>query len=389
MERILTAPKPMRNRYVILASYFPPQFVAGTELQALALAEHLSKRGFEVHVITRSERILPYCELIGDIVVHRVLYLQPKPLRFTYYLCAFLETMRVRPQIIQGITLIPNGLLAIVAGRIRRRPIIVHSQGSDVQLASPIVIHLFWRIILDSAQATIAKTKSGLRKLAEYTAFKDRIVNIGNGVDLSRFRLDRRQCRILLGLKDNEKLVLYVGRLVPVKNVVSLLLAFSEVRKNVRGVRLLLVGKGEEGGRLMEVAVTAKIGQVTRFMGEVDPLDVPKYMVAADIFVLPSLSEGIPSVILEALAAGAPILASNVGGIPELVTDGKEGCLFQAGNVSQMAYLLTWVLHDSQLRSRMSKAGKIRARRFSMNRINERIFQLSVSVMNKFFFKTD
>jgi glycosyltransferase involved in cell wall biosynthesis len=389
MERSLTGSVPMRNRYVILVSWFPPKAVAGTELQALAMAEHLSKRGFEVHVITRSERILPYCELMGDIVIHRVLFLWPKPLRFTYYLCAFLETMHVRPQIIQGITLIPNGLLASLAGKLRRRPVIVHTQGSDVLLENSVLIHLFWRFILNSAQATIAKTSASLYRLRKNTVFNERIVSIANGVEISRFSLDRLQCRTFLGLKGREKLVLYVGRLVPVKNVASLLLAFSEVRKHVQGIRLLLLGTGEEKARLLELALTTDISQVTEFKGQVDPRDVSKYMIGADVFVLPSLSEGSPSVIVEALAAGTPILASNVGGVPELVRDGKEGFLFQPGNVNQMSYLLSRMLRDGRLRRRMSKAARIRARGFSMDRINDMIFELSVSVMSRFFREAD
>jgi len=389
MEKTLVKPEPVKDRYVILVSYFPPQFVAGTELQALALAKHLSKRGFEVHVVTRSERILPYCELMGDIVVHRVSYLQPKPLRFTYYVCSFIEIMRIRPQIIQGMTFIPNGLLATVAGKIRRRPVVVHSQGSDVLLARPVVAALFWRIILNSAQVTIAKTQGGLHKLAKYTQFKNRIIKISNGVELSRFRLNRRQCRKLVGVKGHEKLVLYVGRFTPVKNVASLLLAISRVSRHLQGIKLLLVGKGEDMGRLMELARTAEISQLTQFEGEVVPRDVPEYMVAADVFVLPSLSEGIPSVILEALAAGTPILASNVGGVPEIVTDGKEGFLFQAGNVTEMADLLSRMLRDGRLRRKMSKAARARAKNFSMSRINEMTFEVSKSVMNRFFHETD
>lgn len=388
-ESILKDSGPMRPRHVIIVSYFPPHFVAGTELQALAIADHLSKRGFEVHVITRSERILPYCELMGEVVVHRVLYLWPRPLRFTYYLCAFIETMRVRPQIIQGMTFIPNGLLASLTGKVRRRPVIAHSQGSDILLESPILAALFWGFILGSAQVTIAKTKGAIRKLAKYTQFKDRIISIGNGVELSRFRLDRRQCRKLVGVKDDEKLVLYVGRLVPVKNVASLLSAFSQVSKHVHGVKLVVIGKGEDMEQLVGLARAEKISQLTQFKGEVDPRDIPKYMIAADVFVLPSLSEGIPTVILEALAAGTPILASNVGGVPETFTNGKEGFLFQAGNVDELANLLSRMLRDGRLRRKMSEAARIRAAAFSMSRINETIFELSILVMKKFFRETD
>jgi glycosyltransferase involved in cell wall biosynthesis len=105
-------------------------------------------------------------------------------------------------------------------------------------------------------------------------------------------------------------------------------------------------------------------------------------MVASDVFVLSSKSEGSPNVILEALAAGTPVLANNIRGIPELVTNGKEGFLFDAGDVPQMVALLTRLLHDSQLRLRMSNKGKNRAKNFPPNVQYDRVFVVCVKALD-------
>jgi glycosyltransferase involved in cell wall biosynthesis len=219
--------------------------------------------------------------------------------------------------------------------------------------------------------------------LVRYVGNRQKVVILPNGVDKSRFVLNRRKCREQVDLRDNEKAILYVGRLEPVKNVESLLIAFAKIQEKFRDARLLLVGTGTEMRRLTRIAAQMHIDHFTKFIGEVSPREVPRYMVAADVFVLPSISEGSPNVILEALAAGVPILASNVGGVPDLITHGREGFLFKAGDVAQMVELLALMLRDSQLRRKMSREGKKRVDRFSLNEVNDKIFQICSDAMRE------
>jgi glycosyltransferase involved in cell wall biosynthesis len=258
----------------------------------------------------------------------------------------------------------------------------MQSMDSDVRLGNPLVIKVLWKTILKSARTIIVCERESANRLAHYVDAR-KIVVLPSGVDTSRFRLNRRRCRELIGLRGNEKAILYVGRLHPVKNVESLLIAFARIRKQFPDVKLLLVGSGTEMSRLRKIAAQTRIDHFTEFIGEVSPQDVPRYMVAADIFVLPSISEGSPVVILEALAAGVPILASKVGGVPDLVRDGREGFLFEAGNVAQMVDLLALVLRDSQLRRRMSREGKKRANRFPLDEVNDKIFQISLDAVRE------
>jgi glycosyltransferase involved in cell wall biosynthesis len=153
------------------------------------------------------------------------------------------------------------------------------------------------------------------------------------------------------------------------------------MREGFQNVRLLLVGAGSEMGRLISLVAKLRIDHCTEFVGEVDPAEVPNYMVAADVFALPSVSEGSPNVILEALAAGAAVVASRVGGVPDLVTDGREGLLVRAGDVEQMATVMGLILRDTQLRRKMSREARRRARSFPLNEIYLKTFQLCVSTL--------
>lgn len=370
-------------RYLILISYFPPRWrSAGIELQALLFAEYLAKQGLEVHVVTNSERILPYAEVLRGIRVHRMFYLEPRPLRVVYYINSFIEILRIRPNMLHGIGMFPNGLIAGTTGRLLQRPVIVECMGSDVLLANPMVVALLWKFILESSQAVITEIELIRKRLSAFT--KCRVDCVPNGVDIPKFQLNRKYCRRRLGLTDDEKSILYVGRLDPVKNVESLLLAFAGLRKRLEKVRLIVIGKGQELDHLREVAAKTKVSEFVDFVGGVDHEQIPKYMNAADVLVVPSHSEGNPNVILEALAAGTPIIATRVGGIPDLITDGKQGFLYSPGDAEQMTNLLSKLLRDDELQRKLSVEAKIQAERFSLPLVNKRKFERILEVMSQF-----
>ena len=371
-------------RHLTLISYFPPRCrPGGAEFQALDFAKHLVRKGFETHVVSRSDKILPYREVVDGVRVHRVLYCpQPVWMRFTYYFSAFLEIIQLSPDLIHAIGFFPNCVIGSVSSRVLRRPLVSVSVDSDVRRGNPIVISLFWKFILRSSRVVIVKEAESARRLAPYSSTKN-IAIIPNGIDQSRFRgLGRRRCRQLLGLSSDLKVILYVGRLEAVKNVGSLLIAFSKVLEKFQDLRLLIVGGGPELAKLRATASKIHIEQVTDFVGEVSRQEVGRYMKAADLLVLPSLSEGSPNVVLEALAAGLPTLASRVGGTHNLIRHGREGFLFETGNTAQMTHLLTLILGNAQLKRKMSLNARNRSKDFPLKQINDKILQLTSSALS-------
>ncbi|GAH49238.1 unnamed protein product, partial [marine sediment metagenome] len=149
------------------------------------------------------------------------------------------------------------------------------------------------------------------------------ITIIPNGVDLSRFETcSREDARQKLGIGKREGIILCVANLRVEKGHEYIVEAMEKVATNSPQSRLFIVGRDFQRGKIQKLALEKNLDQKVLFTGFIPPDKIPEYMVAADVFVLPSLSEGFPNVLLEAMAAGLPIVATNVGGVPEIVTDG-------------------------------------------------------------------
>jgi sugar transferase (PEP-CTERM/EpsH1 system associated) len=200
----------------------------------------------------------------------------------------------------------------------------------------------------------------------------DRISQIYNGVDTKRFApySGRRTDLFPPEFAEEKTLVIgTVGRIQPVKDQATLLRAFSElvVNHSLPGVRLRLavIGDGPLLGDLHRLAAALGIAELTWLPGAV--ADVTDVLRSFDIFVLPSLSEGISNTILEAMATGIPIVATATGGNPELVEDGSNGRLFTPGDVSGLARLLAGYIGEPALRRAHGGAGRqIAVERFSL-----------------------
>ena len=178
---------------------------------------------------------------------------------------------------------------------------------------------------------------------------------IYNGVDTAKYHpaVERAKLRGELGLPPETQLIGIVARLDPIKDHATLLKAIAGVTTDETHVHLVVIGDGPELERLDGLA-----GQNVHFLGS--RTDVPELLPQLDLFVLSSLNEGISNTILEAMACGVPVVASRVGGNPELVREGTDGCLFPAGDVSALGDCLRAYLADDALRSAHGANGRQR-----------------------------
>jgi sugar transferase (PEP-CTERM/EpsH1 system associated) len=193
-----------------------------------------------------------------------------------------------------------------------------------------------------------------------------RITQIYNGVDTERFVLAKKKPSGLLpeGFLDDGRVVVgTVGRIQPVKDHATLVRAFAELLRTrpelASRVRLAIVG----GGPLLDEtrALVKELGvePYAWLPGAVD--DIPSVIQTFDVFVLPSLAEGVSNTILEAMATGLPTIATAVGGNVEIVEDGKTGRLFKPRDVKSLATLIAGYVADSQLRGTHSRAARLAA----------------------------
>jgi len=189
---------------------------------------------------------------------------------------------------------------------------------------------------------------------------------VANGIDVERFAQadDRGRIRSSLGIPPDALVVGIVARLAAAKDHRSLFDAFRIVRETSPSTRLLVVGDGPLRGELEEHVRRLNLDNAVVFTGA--RRDVPALLSAMDLFVLSSQTEGLAMTLLEAMAAGLPVVATRVGGNPEAVADGETGALVVPGDPPELARELIRFLSDASLRERMGAAGRLRAtRRFS------------------------
>lgn len=244
-----------------------------------------------------------------------------------------------------------------VGARLGRVGRVVHSEHGRTFNDHP---RRFWaQRALSSWTDSIFTVSNRLRlDLSRYVGLaEDRVDVLHNGVDLSRFKKSERdKARREFGLDSTTQLIGSVGRLVTVKNYPLLLRVLSD--PTFANVHLVLIGDGPQRAELEALASSpALIGRV-RMLGHRD--DVAELMPAFDIFVLPSISEGMSNTLLEAMACGVPPVASRVGGNSEIIVDGESGLLFESGDESGLHAALEHLLNNAEWRARLGAAARQR-----------------------------
>jgi len=178
------------------------------------------------------------------------------------------------------------------------------------------------------------------------------------GVDPNLFKPVKNDIREKYLVRNNEKLLLFVGRLVPLKNLVFLIKALAQVVWERKRVKLLIVGEGPlEKQALLWVRKLKVEGHVI-FTGRVPNEELPQYYSAADIFVISSYYESFSIVISEAMSCELPIVATRVGGIPMQIRDGENGFLVESGDIKQFKKAIITILDNESLAKEMGERNR-------------------------------
>ena len=171
---------------------------------------------------------------------------------------------------------------------------------------------------------------------------KDKIHVIYNGVDHDKFSVQKASSP-----NKPKNYILYVGNLKKEKGVVELLKGFAAITKMHPSITLVYAGPGKIGEELLQQANKLSINNKVSLLGSVDHHQLPELISQARILALPSYNEGVPNVVLEAMACGTPVLATNVGGIPEVVNEGVCGKIITAKSEEAVAQGLTFILSQT------------------------------------------
>lgn len=209
----------------------------------------------------------------------------------------------------------------------------------------------------------------------------NKVLTIENGIDGTRFEItiDKQKKRRELGLRDTGPVIGLGVRLAEQKGITYMLQAMPQVIKVFPDVTLIIAGDGELKEELQREVRQLNIEQNVCFVGA--RLDIPELLQLFDVYVLPSLWEGMPMVLLEAMAAGCPVVATDVGGVPKVIDRGESGLLVKSRNPVQLGTAVVRLLSDKQLQERFVIRGLEKFdRKFSasiMTRQYEKLYLMS------------
>ncbi|MCX5884006.1 MAG: glycosyltransferase family 4 protein [Deltaproteobacteria bacterium] len=300
-------------------------------------------------------------------------------------LIAFFALLRIirleRPRIIHTHTS-KAGILGRWAAWFSRVPVIVHTPHGHVFWGyfGPLQARLFillerWTASITDAIVTL--TPQEKRDHLRFRIAPERIFSvIHSGVDLAPFLtgLPQAEARSLLGIPQGETVIGTVGRLTAVKGQEVLIRAACELLRRGERIFIVLLGEGELRRELEALTLQLGIADKVRFLGW--RTDVAHVLAACDIFCLPSRNEGMGKALVEAMATGLPVVASDIGGMKDIVRPGENGFIVPIGDVQALAKAIARLCHDPEMRRRMGEAGRRMAPRYSSEEMIKMIDQL-------------
>ncbi len=360
------------------------------------LGKHFAAAGHDVHLITSQFRDCPKDEKVEGFHVHRVPTLRKNPdvcavyEMLTYAVSSSLYGLRFakkyKPDIVQVFFGIPAGGGAYLLRKFHNVPYVVFLGGRDVPSRNPDPPYYRWlylllkpiiRSIWGNASAVVACSE-GLRELARETDSDIKMDVIPDAVDLETFTSVQRDTypKKVRGLS--------IGRLIPRKGFQFLIRALPQVLEKVaHNFEIEIVGDGPYQQELVNLAENLGVVSHIQFSGSVPYSELPQKYRDADLFILPSLAEGMPLVVLEAMGTGLPIIVSRVQGIDELVVDGVNGALFDPGNVDGLAHALVKLIDAGEDRIKMGKASTERVKPYDWKYIAEAYLKLYADILTK------
>jgi glycosyltransferase involved in cell wall biosynthesis len=205
---------------------------------------------------------------------------------------------------------------------------------------------------------------------------KKKIYVVPNGIEVDNIET------IKPAIIKNNNTIIYVGNLVERKGVHFLLKALISIKRKIPNIYLLIAGSGPQEESLRHMVLKHNLNDNVCFLGFIRGEEKYSYIKAAKILVLPTLWESLPIVILEGMACGKPIVASNVGGIPFLINDGTNGYLIDPGDIQNLADKIVFLLQNKEILSNMGEANLIKIQNYRWEKIASDTFKIYSTFIN-------
>lgn len=260
--------------------------------------------------------------------------------------------------------ILPQGFLGVVFKKIYKIPLIITVHAGDIFPLNNRFLKKIAKFSLDNCDYCTVNSTATKKAVLEISNRIRDIRIIPMGVDLRLFNPNKKNKSIKNKLKIKKQVLLTVGRLAEKKGFKYLIKAMPAVLKKFPEAKLIIVGSGPEKEDLIKLSNELKINKNIIFTGELQNKILPEYYATADVFILPSIitktgdTEGLGVVLLEAIASGTAVIGSGVGGIPDIIKNGKTGLLVKQKNPGELAKAIIKLLSDNNLRKRLIKNGQ-------------------------------
>jgi len=356
--------------------------VGGTERQVVMLGEGLDRSRFDLHLacFNRTGELLKQVTVDPARVVEYQIQRLYDPsslqerLRFARYARAH------DIQIVHTYSFYAN-VFAVPAAKLGRVPVVVASIRDTGAYMTPMQCRV-QRAVCRLADRVVANADAVKRWLVDEGYDERRITVIRNGIDTARFgkKVTPGRLHHELGLPPAAPLIAVLSRVSPIKGLEFFLEAAAVVGAKVPEARFLIVGKAapkDAGYQRQLEAYANHLGLGARVVFTGLRMDVPEVLDEVAVSVLPSLSEGLSNVLLESMAASVPVVATRVGGTPEVVEDGVTGMLVPPRDPEKLTRAILGILEDRELANRLGQAGRARVvERFSVHEMVRQTEQL-------------
>jgi N-acetyl-alpha-D-glucosaminyl L-malate synthase BshA len=341
----------------------------GSGIVATELGLELAARGHDIHFITYSNpiRLDP---ALPRIHYHEVEVSNYPLFQYPPYCLALASRMADVAESYQLDLLhvhyaIPHSISALLARQMlarqkidarRRLPFITTLHGTDITLVGTDRSYFgITKFSIEQSDGITSISHDLRRDTVEIFGVENEIRVIHNFVNCDTYKPDPERAGIEQFAAQGEKLLIHLSNFRPVKRVLDCIRIFAEVRKHAN-VRLLMVGDGPDRGPAEHLAWTLGVKDYVDFLGKQN--QVERLIRLAHVILMPSEMESFGLAALEAMACGVPAVATRVGGVPELITDGEDGFLEAPGDVARLAARATQLVTDSALHARMATAAR-------------------------------
>jgi glycosyltransferase involved in cell wall biosynthesis len=359
------------------------------------LAVNMAKRNNEVSVFTTSIYSKDFIEEYRNMTIYRY----STNFRIDHHNVSFSLFKKPIKHQVDLIHAHGGNFIAELAGlryaKRKENPFILTYHGDAVETYGGIIRrfcvsfyikHLLDRV-LSYADVIISPSEYYINESRFLGKYRDKIVVIPNGINIveSDIVYSKEKCKEKLGLPLDGSIILFLGNLVPYKGPDVLVKAMSRIVKDVPDTKLFFVGKGVMRDELEMLSKKLGVEKNVKFTGFVEEGLKHFYYRAADVFVLPSTmsTESFGIVNLEAMACGVPIVASRIGGIPDVVKDGENGLLVPPRDSNALADAIIYLLENEEVRNKMGKNGRKKVEVYSWERIAEETEKVYLSLIEQ------